>query len=44
MAYVYENKDGEIIRFELESREELAELLKLILLDREAARGVRGRT
>ena len=38
MAIVYENADGEVISFELESREELAELIKLMLLDREAVR------
>jgi len=38
MVIVYENKDGEITGFELESREELAELLRLIILDREAIR------
>jgi len=38
MAYVYENADGEITGFELENREELAELIKLVLLDREAVR------
>jgi len=33
MAYIYENEQGEIIDFELESFEELQELAELILKD-----------
>jgi len=34
MAYVFEDKEGNIIGFELESEEELKELMLLIILEK----------
>jgi hypothetical protein len=33
MAFIYENEEGELLRFELESKEELCELFVLWLTD-----------